>query len=89
MDTRLELLNEWRAELKEAVESLDVNTFRRFATRWIARGIYEQDIYNRMSDEVLEIAIRKMAVNMTETDPAIKEESKRWLLDRGYDLEMA
>lgn len=89
MDTRLELLNEWRAELKEAVESLDVNTFRIFATRWIARGVYEQDIYNRMSDEVLEIAIRKMAVNITDVDPAIKEKSERWLLERGYDMEMA
>ena len=89
MDTRLELLNEWRTELKEAVESLDVNTFRRFATRWIARGVYEQDIYNRMSDEVLEIAIRKMAVNMTDVDLAIRKESAIWLLDRGYDMEMA
>lgn len=84
----MELLNIWRAELKEAVEAMDVNTFRTFAVKWCDKGVYDYNIYSKMTDEVLEISLRKMAVAMTDIDPAVKKEAETWLLERGFDLSM-
>lgn len=87
-DESLIKLNEWREELQEAVETLDVKTFRKFYARWTEKGVYNENVIKGMSDEVIEISIRKLAVNMSGIKPKIKAEAKAWLLERGYDLKM-
>lgn len=69
-------------ERNEACESFDLDTFKRFYIRWVRLGVYEPlDI----SDEVLEITMRKMVCNIKDPTPEKLAEAKKWLKERGYD----
>ena len=87
-DPRLELLNQWREELKIAVESQDLETFKAFYDRWTERGIYRPDIAAMIPDEVKEVSMKKLALQLSDIKPEIKTEATEWLLSRGYDLKI-
>ena len=92
IDEALALYSVYSDELIEAVAALDVNTFKTFVKRWKKRGIYP-NCFELPEDDVLEITIRKLAVNLKDRYRAkipqeIRDEAKSWLLERGYDLEL-
>ena len=83
---RQKLLKEWRTELNDVAESLDVEKFKAFYKKWQGLGIYND--VQLPSDDVLEITVRKMLVNLS-TEPSSKHyEAVTWLLERGYDLKI-
>ena len=61
----------------KAVLSFDVNTFKEFCREW--------SLPIPPTDEVIEITMRKMACHITSIPQEVRDESKKWLLDRGYD----
>lgn len=71
----------WRKERDEACLSFDLDTFKRFYRRWIKLGVYEDW---DMSDEVMEISMRKMVCELASAPKEKKEEAKAWLKERGY-----
>ena len=66
----------------DVVTSQDIEKLKAHYFKW-GKIVYFPEI---PSDKVLEITIRKMAVNMRGIPEDVKEEAKKWLLDRGYDL---
>ena len=79
-------------ELTEVVATLDVDAFKVFVKRWKKRGIYP-NCFELPEDKILEITIRKLAVNLKDRIRAkipqeTRDEAKSWLLERGYDLEL-
>lgn len=86
--SRLDKLNQWREELRAAVETQDLQTFKEFREKWTALGVYDPEITKMLTDDILEISIRKMAVNMTDISPETQKEAAAWLKERGYGLEI-
>ena len=66
----------------DVVTSQDIEKLKAHYFKW-SNVFYFPEI---PSDKVLEITIKKMAVNMRDIPEDVKEEAKKWLLDRGYDL---
>lgn len=92
MDEALALYSQYSDELTAVVATLDVDSFKAFYKRWKKRGIYP-NCFELPEDDVLEITIRKLAVNLKDRYRAkipqeIRDEAKSWLLERGYDLEL-
>lgn len=85
MENSNKLLREWDKELHEAVETLDVETFKKFQEKWIKLGIYEREVLENATDAVIEISIRKMAMVLPNITPETKRKAKEWLTTRGYD----
>jgi len=84
------IIEEYNKELSEAVATLDINNFKAVVEKWYKKGFFH-DCFSLPSDEVLEITIRKMAINIKtvpEIPEEVKEEAKAWLLARGYDLKL-
>lgn len=81
--------NRWSEELHQALETLDVQTFRKFYKKWYEAGIYENNRIDTIEDAVIEISIRKMAVNLPRITPETKAKATAWLTERGYDLKMS
>ena len=65
---------------------MGINNLKAVVNKWQGIGIFPE-CFSLPSDEVLEITIRKMAVDKTNIPEDIQEEAKAWLLARGYDLE--
>lgn len=85
MEISDKLLREWDKEIHEAVETLDVQTFKKFQEKWIELGIYEREDVEMATDAVIEISIRKMAMALPNITPETKRKAKEWLKSRGYD----
>lgn len=66
-----------------AIKSMDVETFKRFVDK------YKPPCLALPGDDVIEIAMRKMAVNDPSQEIDLRVESFRWLLERGHDAEIA
>lgn len=71
-------ITQYIKERDEAVKSMDVNKFKDFIKNHSMRK-------NIPSDEAIEIAMRKMAVHITNFDVDTRVDAFRWLLERGYD----
>lgn len=69
-------------ERDNAVSSMDINKFRAFASK------YAPPCYSMPPDDVLEIAMRKMAVHSTNIEIDIRVDAFRWLLERGFDFDL-
>lgn len=80
------LIKQWRKERDEAVLSFDLEKFKAFYRKYQALGVYEKG--KMPSDEVMEISMRKMAMQITSATLDQKIEASEWLLSRGYDLEI-
>ena len=88
MDKRLKAdIESYTKELLEACLTFDVNKFKDFVDKWKRRGIYP-DCFELLSDDVLEITIRKIVVNRIDAPKDKIDEAADWLLSRGYDLEL-
>lgn len=78
-------------ERNEAILSLDVTTFRRFYRKWVDSGFYYPIelpyVIDDISDNLLEITLRKMVLALEDPPEDKLEEAKAWLLERGYSLE--
>ena len=81
------IMADYNKDLSEAVATLDINNFKAVIEKWHNRGFFH-DCFSLPSDEVLEITIRKMAVNMVNIPQEVQETAKEWLLSRGYDLKL-
>jgi hypothetical protein len=80
------IVEDYIEDITAAVATLDINNLKAVVNKWQNKGIGKY--FCLPSDEVLEITIRKMAVNMTNISEDIQEEAKAWLLARGYDLKL-
>lgn len=76
-----ETIRQWKKERDAAVASLDLDRFKNFYQKWIERGIYDQMPFN---DEVMKIAMYKMACEITSIQTSRKELAREWLKKRGY-----
>lgn len=66
----------------KAVASMDVDTFKAFASKYSPICDLPKD------DEVIEITMRKMAVHITSLDIDTRVYAFRWLLEHGYDFSL-
>ena len=73
---------QWLKERDEAAYSFDVDKLKAFYRKWAKRGIYEYK--GLQSDEVLEIAMRKMVCAMANPREDKLAEARAWLSERGY-----
>lgn len=67
------------------VEGESLEVFKAFVTKWRDLGFYPP-CFNLPSDEVIEIAIRKMVIHELRAPESTKQKAAKWLLERGYDL---
>lgn len=78
MGSKSKRLSRYIEDRDKAVRSLDLEKFRKFQEKW-------SDVLTEWpGDEVAEIAMHKMAVEITSMPEEIKEKARKWLLDRGY-----
>lgn len=80
MNTMSEFV-QYHEEMLEAMCSFDLKTVR----AWMARWYSNPDV---MTDDVLEITIRKCVYNMTDAPEDKRAEAREWLESRGYDCEV-
>ena len=78
----LEQIKIYADERDAALNSLDLETWRRFAIKWTRLGVLNGPV---PSANVLEIAMYKCAFNSAGTTKATKAAAKRWLLAHRYD----
>ena len=69
------------------VEGESLEVFKAFVTKWKDLGMYPP-CFKLPSDEVLEISIRKMVIHETNAPESTKQKAAKWLLERGYDLNL-
>ena len=69
------------------VEGASLEVFKAFATKWKDLGLYPRN-FKLPADEVLEIAIRKMVIHEENAPESTKQKAAKWLLERGYDLNL-
>lgn len=81
MKPDLEFIRIYIKERDEAVASMDVEKFRKFAEKYNSRVQY-------VNDEVVEVMMRKMAVHITSLPVDVRTEAFRWLISRGYDFDL-
>lgn len=79
------MFEQWKRELREAALSFDVEQYKAFYRKWAALGVYGEDL---PQDNIIEIAIRKMVVNMTDAPEDKRKEAKEWLASRGFTEDM-
>ena len=72
---------QWLKERDEAIYTFDVKKFKAFYRKWVKRGYYEEPL---PSDEVLEVAMRKMVCALSDPRADKLAEAKEWLTERGY-----
>lgn len=75
------MLKDFVKERDEAVITYDVETFKKFYAKWF--GVYEVQL---PSDPVLEISMRKMVYAITSFTEEQREEAKKWLVERDYEV---
>jgi len=76
--TNKEKFLQWRNERDEAVASLDIEKFKAFYEKWKKLGIYNGELPN---DNVVELAIHKMAMEITTLPQEIKDKALVWLIE--------
>lgn len=75
----------WRRDRDSAISMLDLDSFKKFYDK------YKDTIYDGEElpdDNVLLIAIYKMAVNITSISPSVKDKAAGWLIKNGFSLEI-
>ena len=77
-------LKQFVEERDRAIYSFNVEKFKKFYRKWQERGVYNEPLAN---DEVLEVALRKMVLQLKNPKQKKLAEAKAWLKARGYDVE--
>lgn len=79
------LIIQWLTERDEVLKTHDVNLFKDFIKKWQKRGFYDDTpLLDSSSDEVIEVAMRKMILHITTMSQKEKKEAEEWLTSRGY-----
>lgn len=64
MDNKIKM---WLKEMREALESRDVDTFIKFVERWTKKGIYEKELIEDMKskdEKIIKGIMCKMIMNI-------------------------
>lgn len=64
MDNKIKM---WQKEMREALESRDVDTFIKFMERWTKKGIYEKELIEDMKskdEKTIKGTMCKMIMNI-------------------------
>lgn len=77
------MLEDFVKERNEAVITYDVETFKKFYAKWKKLGVYEVPL---PIDQVLEISMRKMVYATPSFTQEQRDEAKKWLVERGYEV---
>lgn len=77
-------LDVWKKERDEVVKTYNLEKFREFYEKWSKKGLYNIEL---PPDPVLEIALRKMVLQMESATDQEKEDAKWWLSRRGIRCE--
>lgn len=77
---------QWLKERDEVAQTFDIEKLKAFHRKWVERGVYESKPLP--SDDVLEIAMRKMVCNMAKPRADKLAEATEWLIERGYSTEI-
>ena len=72
---------QWLNERDEVCKTYDLDKFKAFYEKWCKKGIYNP--VHLPSDEVIEVAMRKMVYHMASSTEEEKEEAKKWLIAHG------
>lgn len=75
----------WKRERDKAVASMDIEKFKEFYRKWAERGLYTAPL---PPDNVIEVALRKMAVSIPSLPTKLRTDAEVWLITHGCDLEM-
>lgn len=86
MMSREDVHKQWLTERDAAVQSFDVEMFKKFYKKWAEKGYYENR--NLPPDDVIEISMRKMTCALLHPDPEKLKQAKAWLKERGYREEI-
>ena len=78
-----EEIKKYCEERDEAVRSMDLETFKAFAKR------YKVIPLEYVTDRIIEITMRKMAVHLVSLDIDTRVNAFRWLLENGCDFNSA
>lgn len=71
---------QWLKERDEAVASFSLEKFKAFYEKWKRLGVYNGKL---PSDNVVEIAMRKMALEITTLPQETKDIALEWLIEHG------
>ena len=69
------------------VEGESLEVFKAFFAKWRDLGVYPPN-FKLPTDEILEITIRKMVIHEANVPESTKQKAAKWLLERGYDLNL-
>lgn len=83
--TKKDWLKIWVQERDEAIRTQDVETFKAFYEKWRNRGFYQMPL---LSDEVIEVSLRKMLYNIKNATDEEKAEAKKWLAECGFSTDI-
>lgn len=72
----------------EAAQSFDVKKFKEFMKWGVDNGFYDERMIKLVRDDVLEITMRKMVIHCKNASDENVGKAVKWLLARGYDLDM-
>lgn len=75
------MFRRWQQELTKAIREMDVCKFRRFYRKWQLLGIYDKPLPE--NNMVIEISLRKMAVNKKGIPEEERETARAWLKAHG------
>ena len=81
-----QLMAEWLEERDRTIESMDVERMKAFCLKWQKRGVYKNEPLP--ADNVIEIALRKMALASMGVSKDTKRKARQWLKERGYREEI-
>ena len=73
----------------EMLKKASIDELKKFMNKY--RDMFEEkdfEEFENTSDGVLEVILHKMIVNVHTLPKKLKEESKTWLISRGFSLEM-
>lgn len=69
----------------KSVETDSIEPFKEFITKY--RAIFPR-CFKFASDDVIKIAVRKMAYHSINLPQEIRDKAEKWLLERGYDTSL-
>lgn len=76
-----ELFDRWIKDRNSAVQSLNLEKFKRFILKYQKNGVYKQ--FPLPTDDVMEISMYKMATEITTMPVETRRKAQKWLLMHG------
>lgn len=73
----------WKRDRDKAIASMDVEKFKGFYYKWAVKGLYTAPL---PPDNVIEIAMRKMAVSIPSLPAKLRTDAEVWLITHGVEI---